>query len=126
MLEQAMIVELSGVPALAGKIYALAAVNGAKAPYAMYESSYGKRETSLTGYLGARSVKVDLHIVANTYKEMKQITDVVIDLIISWQGRVIGSDGLLIQEVIFPAQPVEIFEELPKLYRCVIEFVTHF
>ncbi|WP_336774203.1 tail completion protein gp17 [Paenibacillus sp. MMO-58] len=123
--EEALTAELSAVPELADKIYPLDATNAPKAPYVVYESSYGVPTKSMNGYIGGKNVPVELNIICPTYGSMKQVTAAVIAVLESFEQRQIGSDGPYIQELTYET-PVELYESAPKLHRCVIEFQVYY
>lgn len=127
--EPALKQELSVITALNNRIYPLnspEAKAGNGVPYLIYGSSEGLRDKSLgEGYLSGKTVRGELNVVATRYSEMKSITAEVVDILISMEQRVIGTNGPYIQELTYSA-PVELYESLPNLYRCVIDFEVYF
>ncbi|MGO4185209.1 DUF3168 domain-containing protein [Paenibacillus sp. TAF43_2] len=122
--EPALVLELREIEGFSSKIFPLVATEGVPAPYIAYSSSEGLREKNLSGYTNSKEIEVDLNIIAGTYKEMKRLTALVIDKLISFESRVIGKEGPFVQELKYE-RPVELYEPLPKLHRCVIEFIVH-
>lgn len=126
--EPALVKELESIAALGNRVYPLdapEATAGNGVPYLIYGSSEGLRDKALGGYLESKSVNVELNIIARKYGEMKAITKQVVALLISFEGRQIGTNGPIIRELVYQA-PVELYENQPALYRCVVEFTAYF
>lgn len=129
-IEDAIVEEMSTIPGIDGKVYPANAPRTDKnnqpiqAPYIIYLSTYGLRDKSLDGYQTSKSVEIELNVVGQTYPEMKAIAAQVMDKIISFERRVIGTDGPFVQELKYD-KPVEMYEPLPKLHRCVIDCEFH-
>jgi len=121
--EDALSFELESVKGFKEKVYP-AFAPGTPAPYLVYLSSEGVRVKTLEGYTSQRRVEVELNIVTKRYREMKDYAKLILDKLISMEGRAIGGDGPFIQELTYE-KPVEIYEEGPKLYRCLIDFTVH-
>jgi hypothetical protein len=56
---------------------------------------------------------------------MKSLTKLVMAKILTFQSRVIGTGGPFIQNVTYQ-EPVELYDDEPKLYRCVIQYEFYF
>lgn len=126
--EQALVQELNSITALGGRIYPLFAPEATKhngVPYLIYASSEGLRDKTLGGYSDSKEVRGELNIIAERYADMKAITKKVVALLISFEGRQIGTGGPYIEEVTYQ-MPVELYEAQPGLHRCVIEFQVYF
>jgi len=126
--EPALVQELKIIPALGNRIYPLdapEATAGNGVPYLIYGSSEGLRDKTLGGYLDSKEVRAELNIIAARYADMKSITKQVIAILLSFEGRQIGSGGPFIDELVYQS-PVEIYENQPNLYRCVVEFSAYF
>ena len=126
--EPALVQELKTISALQNRIYPLEAPEataGNGVPYLIYGSSEGLRDKTLGGYLDSKEVRAELNIIAARYSDMKAITKQVVALLISFEGRQIGTNGPFIGELTYQA-PVEIYESQPDLYRCVVEFSAYF
>ncbi|MEK5415061.1 DUF3168 domain-containing protein [Paenibacillus sp. FSL L8-0708] len=121
--EDALSFELESMNGFRDKVYP-AFAPGTPVPYLVYISSEGVRVKTLEGFTRRRRIEVELNIVTKLYREMKEFSKVAIDKLISMEGRVIGEDGPFIQELTYE-KPVEIYEEGPKLYRCLIDFTVH-
>jgi len=131
LFEDAMIEELNRIPEITGKVFPLEAPrlgsdqNPVRAPYVIFVSSEGRRTSSLDGFHASKVADLELNIVGATYPEMKSITRQVIDVVLGFQQRVIGTDGPYIQEVIYEA-PNELYESAAKLHRSVLNIEFYF
>jgi len=126
--EPALVDELKTISALQNRIYPLYSPEAVKkngVPYLIYASSEGVRDKSLEGYMQSKEVRAELNVIAERYSDLKAITKQVVALLISFEGRQIGTDGPLIDELTYQ-MPVEIYESQPDLYRCVVEFTAYF
>ncbi|OMF35264.1 hypothetical protein BK133_11190 [Paenibacillus sp. FSL H8-0548] len=129
--EAALSDELETIPDLLGKVFPLFAPEQddnkqpLKAPYVLYESSEGVNGKTLGGFSADKTVNCELYILATTYRELKQLTSAVINLLQSFERRAIGSGALFITELTYEP-PVELYEPLPRLNRCNIVFKVHF
>lgn len=122
--EEALTFELEMLPQLAGKVYPMFSP-GRTEPYVVYQSSEGVRTKALDGFKSGRSVPGELSIVTKKYGDLKAYVRAAIDTLISFEGRVIGNAGPYIQEVKYE-EPVELYEDEPKLWRCIIEFEVYY
>lgn len=126
--EPALVQELKVIPELQNRIYPLDAPEanaGQGVPYLIYGSSEGLRDKSLEGYMQSKEVRAELNIIAKRYGDMKAITKQVIAILLSFEGRQMGTGGPYIEELIYQA-PVELYEAQPDLIRTVIEFTVYF
>lgn len=123
--EEALREELSSISGLTNKVYPLKAKQGVEAPYLIYVSSEGVKTKSLQGYLPSKEVECELNIVSDSYSGLKNITKQVIAQIVSFQGRQIGSNGPVIQNVTYE-RPVELYENEVNRYRSVIDLTVRF
>lgn len=126
--EPALVQELKTITALENRIYPLTAPEATASggvPYLIYASSEGLRDKTLGGHLNSKEVRAELNIIAKKYSDMKAITKQVIALLITFEGRQIGTDGPFIEELTYQ-MPVEMYESEPGLYRCIIELSVFF
>jgi len=126
--DEALIAELDSITALGGRIYPLFAPEATKhngVPYLIYASSEGLRDKSLDGYMLSKALQGELNIIARRYGDMKAITKQVVAILMSFEGRQIGTNGPYISEITYQA-PVELYEPQPDLYRCLVEFTAYF
>jgi hypothetical protein len=127
--EEALAQELKTIDALQKRVYPLVSPEanaGKGVPYLIYGSSEGQRTKTIgEGYQQGRTVRGELNVVAGRYADLKGLTRAVLDLLVGFEGRQIGTDGPLIQELTY-GEPVELYEDAPGLYRCVIDFEVYF
>lgn len=123
--EESLTFEMDSIPGLKEKVFP-GFSPGKKAPYLAYTSSDGLYTKTISfGYLDDKSVKATLHIIANKYDEMKRLERLVVKKLISFELRSIGVGGPFIEELTYE-EPVELYEEKPNLYRCVINIKVYF
>lgn len=123
--EEALTVELEQIPSLNQKVFP-GIMPGKSAPYIAYLSSEGVQMKELgIGYTEGKTVEFTINIVTQKYGELKSLSRAVLQKLISFQSRVIGTDGPFIQEFTY-TKPVELYEPEPKLYRCVIDCEVYF
>lgn len=123
--EDALKAELSQTTKLKSKVFPLNARMGIVPPFLVFVSTEGVRDKTLKGYLTTKEVSVELNILSTTYQEMKEITRLVLDKIISFQERTIGESGIFIQEVSY-SSPTELYENELKSYRSLLEVTFKF
>jgi hypothetical protein len=114
--EEALVVEFNLILGLENKVFPLRATEGIDPPFLLYISSDGEQLQTLTGFHESIAITCEIHVIANYYAELKQLTKAVIESIKSFQGRVIGIDGPLIKSV-FYEQPTEMYEPEVRFYR---------
>jgi hypothetical protein len=123
--EEALTAELTMVEGLDNKVFPLNAKEGTIPPYIVYLSSEGIQDKSFDGYLITKEVECEINILHSTYREMKDMTKLVLEKIISFQGRSIGETGPLIQNLSYE-KPIELYEKDIKQYRSVIDLKLKF
>ncbi|RKN86744.1 tail completion protein gp17 [Paenibacillus ginsengarvi] len=126
--EAALTMELKTIAAFGSRVYPLTAPEATAkngVPYLIYRSSDGLRTKTLDGYQSGKAVEGEINVIAARYADMKSLTSKVIDLLVGMEQRAIGNDGPFIQELTY-RQPIELYEEQPDLYRCLIDFEVYF
>ena len=128
-LQKALEEELSSLAGFEDKVFPVVAPSDddepITAPYILYEAGYGVEEKALGGFLALREVECELNVMTATYTSLKTNVAAIIERLKSFERRAIGSDALFISELTYE-KPVETYEPLPKLYRCIIEFKVHY
>lgn len=119
--EEALAVELESITAFEDKVFPLVVNADKTAPYIAYASNEGLKLKTLTGYINSKNISVEVNIVARNYPEMKQLTSLAMDKLISFENRFIGDGSLLVQEVVFQP-PLEAYDTESDLYRSTITF----
>ena len=117
--EAALTQELEAITDIKNKVFPLQADQKADAPYLVFVSSEGKPYKSLDGFLELKEVSCELNVLNKRYRSMKNLAKEVITKIEGFEGREIGTGGPYIYEVTYE-EPVELWENDPKLYRCII------
>jgi hypothetical protein len=120
MFEQALKYELSTIPELQNKIFPLNVTEGTNTPYLVYESSEGERDQTLQGYDSTKEIECGINIVADSYKVLKDLEIKVLDVILSFFGRTIGTQGLYIYQLSYDA-PEELYSETIRKFICSFE-----
>jgi hypothetical protein len=116
--EEALVEELSSLEGLNDRVFHLSASEGVDPPFVIYLSSEGDQEQDLSGMsIGTRHVTCEIHVVANSYGEMKDYVKAVISRLQSFFGRPIGTDGPLIRSFSMD-EPLEAAEEEVGYSRC--------
>jgi tRNA(His) 5'-end guanylyltransferase len=123
--EEALRAELSIISSLTNKVFPLTATEGTKAPYVIYVSAPAIKDKSLIGYLNSNQVDCEINILHNTYRELKELIDLVIDKLLSFQDRSIGESGPFIKDITYQTSP-EMYEKEVSLYRSVIDIKVKF
>jgi hypothetical protein len=115
--EQGLVHELQAIPSLAGKVYPQHAKENVQPPFVVYISSEGELIMTLSGPTEITELLCEIHIVAESYAQMKSITKSVIEIFHSFFQRSIGIDGPKIKSLGF-FEPIEDIEENENYYKC--------
>lgn len=125
-LESAVKEELQTISGLANNIFPLEAPENFAPPFLVYDSSYGVNIQTLSGVLSSKEIDFVVQIVATSYTEMKTITSGVIQRLLSFQSRNIGTtDQYFVQQIRVDVQPDEIWDKEVDLYRSQINFIIN-
>lgn len=125
-LESAVREEIEKVSQLTNKVFPIDAPENFAAPYATFVSSAGVNTQSLDGVLSSKELEFEVHILSASYAEMKTITSGVVQYLLSFQGRMIGTTAKhFVQEIDINDNPLEMHDKATGLYRCVIEFILY-
>lgn len=120
--ESALFTELSSVAGI-GKVFPLNAIEGTKAPFAVYESSDGQAEKTLSGFVASTEIDGSIYVIQNSYTNVKTVSRAVISKLQSFQGRVIGSGGPTVLDVSYK-KVREIYDPQLSLYQVELEFTV--
>ncbi|MED4206593.1 DUF3168 domain-containing protein [Neobacillus mesonae] len=118
--EEALAEELYTIECLRDKVFPLNAKEGTKAPYVIFLSSIGLQDKSFEGYLDSKVIPCEINILHKSYRELKPLTKQVLNKILSFQDRKIGSEGPVIKNVTYE-EPVELYEQQVNLFRSVFD-----
>jgi hypothetical protein len=104
--EQALAYELQAITGLAGKVFPQSAEEDVKPPFVIYVSSEGEQIMTLAGPTDMTELTAEIHIVAESYEQLKSLTKAVLDRLKSFFRRNIGQNGPLIKSLSH-IEPVE-------------------
>jgi hypothetical protein len=104
--EQAMVYELQAINGLSGKVFPSAPEEGTVAPYVVYSSSEGEPIMTLCGPTDMTELSCEIHVITESYEQLKSLTKAVLDRIRSFFQRVIGQNGPLIRSISH-VEPIE-------------------
>jgi Protein of unknown function (DUF3168) len=104
--EQALVYELNIINGLTGKVFPQAPEEGTKAPYIVYNSSEGEPIMTLMGPTNMTELTCEIHVIAESYEQMKSLTKAVLDRIRSFFQRAIGQNGPNIRSISH-VEPIE-------------------
>lgn len=104
--EQALVYELQAISGLSKKVFPQSAAEDTEPPFVVYFSSEGEKIMTLSGPTDMTELTCDIHVVAETYEQLKGYTKAVLDRIKTFFQRTIGQDGPLIKSVSY-VEPVE-------------------
>lgn len=126
-IEQAIREELSTISGLnTNNIYPLNAPEDAPFPLLVYYSEAGKADNTLMGFLSSTSYDIELHILDDSYIDMKTITSGVVQSLQSFSGRKIGATTqYLVQEVDYHHSPSEVWDTQNLCYRTIVSFTIY-
>lgn len=97
--EQALVYELQTIKGLSGKIFPQTALENTEPPFVVYFSSEGEKIMTLSGPTNLTELTCEIHVITETYEQLKSLTKAVIERIKSFFQRMIGQDGPLIKSV---------------------------
>ncbi len=124
--EKALTTELDTITQLGNRVYPIAAPSKSPTPYVAYETSGRHELRALSGSLDAGELTCSLDIVGKSYSDMKATEALVRAKLKTFEGRVIGTGGPLIQSLVFAEYNPEMWEQEVDLYRKVLEFTVFF
>ena len=104
--EQALVYELQAINGLSGKVFPQAPEEGTTAPYVVYNSSEGEPVMTLGGPTNMTELSCEIHVISESYEQMKSLTKAVLDRVRSFFQRAIGQNGPNIRSISH-IEPVE-------------------
>jgi hypothetical protein len=114
--EQALTYELQTIPGLQGNVFPQTAEENTKPPFIVYISSDGENVMSLSGPTEMTELTCEIHVVAETYEQLKSIVRTIINRLKSFFQRNIGQNGPLIKSISH-VEPVEEIDNNANYYR---------
>jgi hypothetical protein len=104
--EQALVYELSTINGISGKVFPQAAEEGTLAPFVIYISSDGEKIMTLSGPTNMTELSCEIHVVTESYEQLKSLTKAVLDRLRSFFQRAIGENGPYIKSISH-VEPIE-------------------
>lgn len=123
-MEKALRYELNQIPEIENKIFPVNVPEGKKPPFLVYMLSRHSQVKTLQGYKNIHEATYVLNIMAETYSQVKNITQKVKDVLVSFPKRKIGKEKVFIQDIEIE-NTSETYEPELDLCRSVIE-ITFF
>jgi hypothetical protein len=124
-LESAVKEEIHAISGLLDRVFPLTAPELFPPPYAVYVSSQGVNERTLSEVLSSKEVEFEISVISSDYSELKTLTSGVIQRLQSFQSRAIGTTTpTFIQEIVLE-EPDEQWDRQLNLVRCVIGFTLY-
>lgn len=123
-IESAVKEELQTITA---SVFPLNAPEGQAYPYLVYASSGPINTQTLSGVLSSKEIEFELYVVSSTYSNLKTLASGVIQRLLSFQGRAIGTTDVSnkVQEVVIADNPEETYDKTIGEYRMLIEFTLY-
>jgi len=107
--EQALCYEIQTINGLSGKVFPQQAEEDTQPPFVVYVSSDGEKIMTLGGPTNMTELNCEIHVVAESYEQLKSLTKAVLDRIRSFFQRAIGQNGPTIKSVSH-IEPIEDFD----------------
>lgn len=123
--EQALVYELSMISGLTNKIFPQNAEENVEPPLVVYMSSGGEKIMTLSGPTQLTELNCELHLICETYEQLKGYTKAVLARVQSFFQRNIGNDGPYIKSVSY-IEPVEDIENQLNYHRSQIDIKVRF
>ena len=91
--EKALAYELQTIPSLQGKVFPQIAEENTKPPFVVYVSSDGENIMALSGPTEMTELTCEIHVVAETYEQLKSLVPTIINRTKTFFQRIIGQTG---------------------------------
>jgi hypothetical protein len=123
--EQALVYELNTITGLSGKVFPHMAEENTLAPFVIYISSDGEKIMTLGGPTNLTELTCEIHVVADSYEQLKSLTKAVIDRIRSFFQRAIGQNGPIIKSVSH-VEPIEDMDTASNFHKSSFDIRVRF
>lgn len=123
--EESFVYELQAITGLNGKVFPQQAQEDIKPPFVVYVSSDGSPIMTLDGATDMTELTCEVHVIADSYEQLKGFTRVVLDRIQSFFQRQIGYNGVYIKSVSY-TEPVEDFDNNLNYHRSSFDVKVRF
>jgi hypothetical protein len=114
--EQSLVYELQTITGLSGKVFPHAAEENTKAPFVIYISSDGEKIMTLQGPTDMTELTCEIHIISDSYQNLKSLTKAVLDRVRSFFARSIGDNGPIIKSISH-VEPIEDIDTSMNFHR---------
>lgn len=114
--EQALVHELQAIVGLNGKVYPSNTEENSEPPFVVYVSSSGERVMTLGGPSNLTELTCEIHIITETYEQLRSYSKLILDRIRGFFQRVIGQSGPYIKSISH-TEPVEDLEKNINFHR---------
>lgn len=115
--EEALKAELITISELTN-VFPLNAPEGTQTPYLVYVTDNGIPDRTLDGNLITKEIECELHILHNSYPNLRNLTSQIGSLLDTFQQRVIG-DGFFVQSTVYDKITEQYIPELLQ-YLCIL------
>jgi hypothetical protein len=123
-IETALTQELQSVTGLSNKVFPIVAPEGIEAPYCVYELNDINRVMSLRQFDGLADADFSISVYHNTYKQAKELMDLVLTKIKSFLFYSIG--GTYYCQNCKIENEIETYDYEPRKYQCQIDIQITF
>jgi hypothetical protein len=123
--EQALAYELQTINGLSGKVYPQQADEGVQPPLVVYISSEGEPVMTLGGPTNMTELSFEVHVISESYEQLKSLTKAVLDRIRSFFQRAIGQNGPVIRSVSH-IEPVEDIDTASNYHKSSFDVKVRF
>jgi hypothetical protein len=123
--EQALVYELQTILVLVDKVFPTFAEENIKPPMVVYISSEGEKVMTLSGPTNLTELTCEIHLITESYAELKDLSKQVINKIRDFFQRVIGIDGPYIKSVSL-TEPVEEKDNNTNYHQCSFDMRVRF
>jgi hypothetical protein len=123
--EQALVYELNTINGLSGKVFPQQAAEDVKPPLVVYISSEGEQVMTLSGPTNMTELSFEVHVITESYEQLKSLTKAILDRIRSFFQRPIGQNGPLIKSVSH-VDPIEDIEAASNYHKSSIDIKVRF
>jgi hypothetical protein len=123
--ERALAYELQAIPSLQGKVFPQESLENTKPPFVVYVSSDGEKIMSLAGATEMTELTCEIHVVGETYEQLKSLSSTILNRVKSFFQRHIGQNGPLIRSVSH-VEPIEEIDSNTNYYRSSFDIRVRF
>jgi hypothetical protein len=123
--EQSLRAELVTVTNLSSKVFPLFAPEGTSPPFVAYQKTRTNYTKTMDGTQSLRDGYYQFDLLATNYAALQTLYTNVVEKLLSFRGRTIGTNGVYVQNVTIE-NAVELYEPLPDWHRMHLEIKFYF